>query len=76
MIEAPGTGYTSGVKRRPGTARIVMYRCELCATTYSRDPADHPDGMCPSCGWPMRIDDVVRDRRIISLPVRVDRRAA
>lgn len=34
----------------------------------------HTEGICAECGSPKRIDDLFWDRRIVSLPVPVERR--
>jgi hypothetical protein len=34
------------------------------------------NGMCGRCGFPMKIADLFSDRRIVSVPVLRDRRAA
>jgi len=64
------------VARRLDRPHIVRYRCESCEATHQRPVTEQSDGMCPACGWPMRIDAVFHDRRRVSVPVAVDRRAA
>lgn len=55
---------------------IVTYQCEHCRATHNRAVSEHSDGMCSHCGFPMRIDDLFSDRRIVTLPVPADRRDA
>ncbi|MFL5896681.1 MAG: hypothetical protein ACJ76Z_16400 [Thermoleophilaceae bacterium] len=52
----------------------MTYRCEQCRASRSREVTAPEAGMCLACGWPMRIEDVFSDRRIVSVPVLVDRR--
>jgi hypothetical protein len=54
---------------------IVSYTCEQCGTTHSCEAGLHCEGICTKCGSLMRIEDLFSDRRIVSLPVRVERRA-
>jgi transcription initiation factor IIE alpha subunit len=53
---------------------IVAYACEDCGTEQSSEVGLHSEGLCPVCGSPMRIDDLFSDRRIVTIPVTVDRR--
>lgn len=53
---------------------IVTYRCEHCLASHTRSVGRHSDGMCEHCGFPMRIDDLFSDRRIVTIPVTSDRR--
>lgn len=53
---------------------IVSYTCEQCEATQTCEANLNNDGMCPSCGSPMKIDDLFGDRRIAALPVDDDRR--
>ena len=62
------------MRRRPGKVHIVTYRCEQCLATHTRSAGEDSDGMCDECGFPMRIDDLFSDRRIVTLPVNTDRR--
>jgi transcription initiation factor IIE alpha subunit len=55
---------------------VVVYRCERCEATLSRQTTEHSDGLCPLCGEPMRIDDLFSDRRDEQRPVPLERRAA
>jgi hypothetical protein len=55
---------------------LVTYQCEQCLATHTRAVTEHGDGMCSSCGFPMRIYDLFSDRRIVVLPVPADRRDA
>jgi hypothetical protein len=65
-----------GVRRRPGISHIVVYRCESCRASETRVIGGSADGMCGRCGWPMRIDELFSDRRIVTVPVTKDRRVA
>jgi hypothetical protein len=62
------------MRRGPGTVQIVEYQCELCRAAHTRAVGDHRDGMCSRCGFPMRIDDLFSDRRIVAIPVPAERR--
>jgi len=62
------------VLRGPRTVHIITYRCESCGAEHTRAAGMTTDGMCKSCGWPMRINDMFADRRIVSVPVQSDRR--
>ena len=53
---------------------IITYTCEQCGAEHTRRAGVTTDGMCRSCGFPMRINDMFSDRRIVSVPVRFDRR--
>ena len=53
---------------------IVTYTCEQCGATAASQAGVDSDGMCPTCGSPMRIEDLFSDRRIVTLPVDEDRR--
>jgi hypothetical protein len=53
---------------------IVTYTCDDCGATQTSEAGVHTDGMCTRCGSLMKIDDLFSDRRIVSLPVRVERR--
>jgi hypothetical protein len=53
---------------------IVSYTCEQCGATQTCEANVRNDGMCGSCGSPMKIDDLFGDRRIVTLPVDDDRR--
>lgn len=53
---------------------IVSYTCEHCGATQTCQAGVACDGMCATCGWPMRIEDLFSDRRAVSLPVRLERR--
>jgi hypothetical protein len=53
---------------------IVSYTCEHCGAVHTCQAGFHSDGMCASCGFPMRIEDLFSDRRIATLPVMFDRR--
>jgi transcription initiation factor IIE alpha subunit len=53
---------------------IVSYTCEQCGTTQTCEAGVRNDGMCAKCESPMKIDDLFRDRRIVTLPVDDDRR--
>ena len=54
---------------------IVEYTCEHCGAEHTSPAGFHSEGICHLCGNPMRIDDLFSDRRIVSLPVRQNRRA-
>jgi hypothetical protein len=54
---------------------IITYTCEFCGAERSCKAGVESDGMCASCGSPMRIENLFDDRRIIALPVRWERRA-
>ena len=58
----------------PRKQQIVTYECEHCGAEQTRAAGVHNDGMCTRCGFPMRIDDLFSDRRIVTLPVTFDRR--
>jgi hypothetical protein len=58
------------------TVHIITYTCEQCGAEHTRATGLRNDGMCTTCGFPMRIDDLFSDRRIASLPVLLDRRVA
>ncbi len=60
--------------KRLGLVHVVTYRCEQCSAIHSREVTAHSDGLCRDCGFPMRIDDVFSDRRIVTVPVLIDRR--
>ena len=53
---------------------IVTYTCEQCGASQTREAGVSNDGMCTSCGSPMKIDDLFGDRRFATLPVDDDRR--
>jgi DNA-directed RNA polymerase subunit RPC12/RpoP len=53
---------------------IVEYTCESCGATQTCQAGVDSDGMCPTCGSPMRIEDLFGDRRFATLPVDDDRR--
>ena len=53
---------------------IVTYTCESCGAEHTCAAGMRTDGMCKACGYPMRINDFFGDRRIVSVPVRFDRR--
>jgi transcription initiation factor IIE alpha subunit len=53
---------------------IVQYICEQCGSAQANEAGIHSDGMCPTCGSPMRIEDLFVDRRIVTLPVDEERR--
>jgi hypothetical protein len=55
---------------------VVTYQCEQCLATHTRPVREHGDGMCTQCGFPMRIDYLFSDRRIVTLPVPAERRDA
>jgi hypothetical protein len=63
------------VQNRLQKVHIVTYTCEHCGATHSCQAGFHSDGMCASCGFPMRIQDLFTDRRIVAVPVLWDRRA-
>ena len=54
---------------------IITYTCESCGAEHVRHAGVTTDGMCAICGFPMRINDMFSDRRIVSVPVLHDRRA-
>ncbi len=58
----------------PARQHIVTYECEHCGAEHTCPAGVHNDGMCSRCGYPMRIEDLFSDRRIVTLPVRKDRR--
>lgn len=60
--------------RRPLKLHIVSYTCEHCLATHTCKAGMNCDGMCHECGFPMRIEDLFSDRRIVSVPVLEDRR--
>jgi hypothetical protein len=62
------------VRRGPGKVHIVTYTCEYCGAEQTCQAGMHADGMCHSCGFPMRIDELFSDRRIVTLPVPHERR--
>jgi hypothetical protein len=62
------------VRNGPESVHIVTYQCEHCRATHTRAVGDHHDGMCRQCGFPMRIDDLFSDRRIVTVPVLAERR--
>jgi rRNA maturation endonuclease Nob1 len=64
------------VRGQGGRIHVVVYRCELCEQSLARAMTEHSDGVCRSCGSPMRIDDVFADRRSFERPVELNRRAA
>jgi DNA-directed RNA polymerase subunit RPC12/RpoP len=53
---------------------IVSYSCDHCGAEHTSEAGLHSDGMCSACGSPMRIEDLFSDRRIVTLPVSVERR--
>lgn len=53
---------------------IVAYVCEDCGTHHTCAVGTEAEGMCTICGSPMRIDELFSDRRIVSLPVALERR--
>lgn len=53
---------------------IVAYVCEQCGKTETAKAGVESDGMCPTCGSPMMIEDLFGDRRFATLPVDDDRR--
>lgn len=53
---------------------IVTYICEQCGAKHTCKTGFASDGMCTTCGSPMRIEDLFSDRRIVSIPVPTDRR--
>ncbi|MEA2497330.1 MAG: hypothetical protein QOJ29_5241 [Thermoleophilaceae bacterium] len=53
---------------------IVTYTCEQCGANHTCEAGIHSDGICASCGAPMRIDALFSDRRIVTLPVPFERR--
>jgi transcription initiation factor IIE alpha subunit len=53
---------------------VVAYVCEDCGTEQSSEAGIHSEGLCVVCGAPMRIDDLFSDRRIVTIPVSVERR--
>jgi len=53
---------------------IITYTCENCGADQTRPAGAGTDGMCQSCGYPMRIDDMFSDRRRLSVPVLFERR--
>jgi hypothetical protein len=55
---------------------VIAYQCECCRATHTRAVGDHRDGMCRQCGFPMRIERLFADRRIVAVPVPADRRDA
>jgi len=58
----------------PRKVHIVSYTCEQCGATQTCEAGVSSDGMCTSCGSPMRIEDLFSDRRIVTMPVAQDRR--
>jgi hypothetical protein len=72
----PHTGYPSMVKRRPSKLHIVTYTCEHCSADHTTEAGIRCNGMCVHCGFPMKIAQLFSDRRIVSVPVLRDRRAA
>jgi transcription initiation factor IIE alpha subunit len=62
------------VPGRFGKVHIVRYTCEQCGAEHTCEAGIHSEGMCGECGSPMRIEDLFTDRRVVSLPVSVDRR--
>jgi hypothetical protein len=56
--------------------QIVAYSCEYCGASKTRTAASHSDGLCRTCGWPMRLEHMFSDRRFVNLPVELERRAA
>lgn len=69
-------GYPEKVQSRPRKVHIVTYKCEQCGVTLTSEVGVHSHGMCSTCGALMKIDDLFSDRRVVSLPVRLDRRDA
>ena len=67
------SGYPPRVQR-PLKVHIVTYTCESCGADHTRPVGLATDGMCPLCDCPMRIEDLFSDRRIVSVPVKFDRR--
>jgi hypothetical protein len=53
---------------------IVSYTCEHCLAEHSCEAGMNSDGICAACGFPMRIEDLFADRRIVTIPVQYDRR--
>jgi hypothetical protein len=53
---------------------IITYTCEQCYANRTSEAGIHSDGICASCGAPMRIDALFSDRRSVTLPVPFDRR--
>ena len=58
----------------PRNPRIVTFTCESCGAEHTRPAGFATEGICPTCGRPMRIDDLFGDRRSESLPVPRERR--
>jgi len=67
-------GYRKVVRIGSRNVHIVSYTCEHCGATHTCQAGFQSHGMCTSCGFPMRIEDLFSDRRIVTLPVMFDRR--
>jgi hypothetical protein len=53
---------------------IVSYACEHCGVEQTSEAGFHSHGMCSNCGSPMRIESLFSDRRIVTVPVPIERR--